>query len=551
MQYKKPGSSTWTSYTSGTTIPATSTNGWYYFRAYDNAGNVSAESSVCLDTAVPTGTVYKETTSVSSGSSVKGAYIKFVATDSLSGVANCYVKAPGETSYKSYTSNSPLTTEGVYQFYIVDRAGNQSSTYSIALDNTAPTGMVYGGTTEKPSGSIVNSSYIKFIGSDNASSVSAMYVKKPGSSSFISYTSGTQFTADGKYEFYCVDGAGNQSQTYNITLDRTKPVGTVYGGTQSMSSGAKTGAAYVKYTATDALSGVSKCYVKKPGSNSFTAYTAGEQLAGDGTYEFYSVDIAGNESIHLTIMLDNTKPVGQIYGGTAKIENGSHINAAYIRFEATDEMSGVAKLYVKMPGDKNYAAYNATTQLTTEGQYSFYAEDEVGNESNVYIVTLDRTAPVGTLSASGSFTNAVDITYSATDNIGLAELYVKKPGESKFTVFTAGTKFTDEGEYEFYSVDAAGNKSLTVNIMVDRTKPVVTVNAGGKNVSDGAKSNAEYVRMSAADSLSGISKLFVKMPGASNFVEYTSGTQLTAEGEYSFYATDQCWQSECSGKRTA
>lgn len=538
LQYKKPGSSTWTSYTSGTTIPATSTNGWYYFRAYDNAGNVSAESSVCLDTAVPTGTVYKETTSVSSGSSVKGAYIKFVATDSLSGVANCYVKAPGETSYKSYTSNSPLTTEGVYQFYIVDRAGNQSSTYSIALDNTAPTGMVYGGTTEKPSGSIVNSSYIKFIGSDNASGVSAMYVKKPGSSSFISYTSGTQFTADGKYEFYCVDGASNQSQTYNITLDRTKPVGTVYGGTQSMSSGARTGAAYVKYTATDALSGVSKCYVKKPGSNVFTAYTAGEQLAGDGTYEFYSVDVAGNESEHMTIMLDNTKPVGQIYGGTAKIENGRHINAAYIRFAATDEMSGVAKLYVKMPGDKNYAAYNATTQLTTEGQYSFYAEDEVGNESNVYTVTLDRTAPVGTLSESASITNAADITYSAADNIGVAKLYVKKPGESKFTVFTAGTKFTGEGEYEFYSVDAAGNKSLTVNIMVDRTKPVVTVNAGGKNVSDGAKSNAEYVRMSATDALSGISKLFVKIPGASNFVEYTSGTQLTAEGEYSFYATD-------------
>ena len=163
-----------------------------------------------------------------------------------------------------------------------------------------------------------------------------------------------------------------------------------------MSSGAKTGAAYVKYTATDALSGISKCYVKKPGSNVFTAYTAGEQLAGDGTYEFYSVDVAGNESEHMTIMLDNTKPVGQIYGGTAKIENGRHINATYIRFAATDEMSGVAKLYVKMPGDKNYAAYNATTQLTTEGQYSFYAEDEVGNESNVYIVTLDRTAPVGT-----------------------------------------------------------------------------------------------------------------------------------------------------------
>ena len=43
MQYTTPSNSTWTTYTSGTSIAATATNGKYTFSAVDKAGNTSAE----------------------------------------------------------------------------------------------------------------------------------------------------------------------------------------------------------------------------------------------------------------------------------------------------------------------------------------------------------------------------------------------------------------------------------------------------------------------------------------------------------------------------
>ena len=57
MFYKKPGSTTWSTYSNGSTIAKTSTNGIYTFRAVDKQGNVSSESSIYLDSTAPTGKV--------------------------------------------------------------------------------------------------------------------------------------------------------------------------------------------------------------------------------------------------------------------------------------------------------------------------------------------------------------------------------------------------------------------------------------------------------------------------------------------------------------
>ena len=545
LQYKKPGSSSWQTYTSGTSIPTTSTDGWYYFRALDKAGNYSAESSVYLDTVLPTCSIKRDDVVVPGGNYVQGTYVLFSASDSGSGILSCYVKKPGSSSFLAYTNNSPLTAEGRYEFYAVDKAGNQTGNYSITLDNTVPTGTLYGGTSTKTSGCFVNSSYVKYTASDTNSGILALYVKKPGSSSFTTFTDGTTFSAEGKYEFYSADRAGNESTHMTITLDLTKPAGSIYGGSTVLSSGAKTNAAYVKYTATDALSGMSKYYVKKPGAGAFESYTSGAQLTADGLYEFYSVDIAGNESVHMTVTLDKTKPNGQIYAGSNASQSGSSVNASYVRFTATDALTGVEKLYVMMPGTKEYQAYNSTTQLTAEGKYSFYAEDVVGNRSDTYTVTLDRTSPAGNLYAGGDavtdgeITNAADITFKATDNIGVAGLYVKKPNADSAEVFTSETMFTVEGEYEFYAVDGAGNKSPTFRILLDKTKPTIEVKGGEAVLSGGAKTNAAFLKMTAHDGVSGVDKLFVKLPGDNGFVEYTDSAQLTAEGEYSFYATDR------------
>ena len=151
-------------------------------------------------------------------------------------------------------------------------------------DPTLPTGTLYGGTTVKSSGGFTNASYVKYVPSDSHSGIQNIYVRKPGSTSYVAYTSGTQLTAEGTYYFYCTDKAGNTSSTVSITLDRTVPTGTLYGGTSTKSSGSYTNAAYVKYTASDSLSGINTIYVKMPGASGYTTYSSGvSKIIAGGT----------------------------------------------------------------------------------------------------------------------------------------------------------------------------------------------------------------------------------------------------------------------------
>ena len=306
LQYKTPGSSTWASYTSGTSLSGT--NGWYYFRTTDRAGNVSDEYKVCYDTGTPTVTLYSGTTSVASGYYSAADYVKFTASDSVSGISSAYVKMPNYSYYTTYTSGSQLTTEGTYTFYAVDKSGNTSAYYSITLDKTKPTGMLYAGANIVNSGTYTNASYIKFVPSDNVSGVSATYVKKPGSSSYESYTSGTQLTAVGTYYFYTRDRSGNQSDTYTITIDRSIPAAQLYADDTPVSNGSYTNAGHIKFTSSDTnLKGV---YVRQPGSNAFTSYTVGTEFYKPGKYVFYAEDSAGLSTGEYTIVIDRTnKPL--------------------------------------------------------------------------------------------------------------------------------------------------------------------------------------------------------------------------------------------------
>ena len=542
-EVKKAGTSTWTSYTSGTSVSGT--NGWYYFRVTDKAGNVSDEYKVYYDATVPVGTLYGGTTSKSSGSYTNASYVKYVAADNHSGIANCYVKMPGSSTFTNYASGTQLATEGKYEFYCMDKSGNRSTTVSITLDKTKPTGTLYGGTSVKGDAAFTNASYIKYVATDSVSGISSCYVKKPGSTSYASYTSGSQLTQEGTYYFYCADRAGNQSVTMSITLDRTAPTGTLYAGASSVGGG-YTNAEYVKYVASDNLSGVSACYVKAPGETEYTSYTSGAQLTAEGVYSFYCVDRAGNQSATVAITLDRTRPVGTLYAGTAEKTSGTFTNASYIKYTASDAGAGIAGVYVKKPGGSAFESYTSGTQLTAEGRYEFYSRDLAGNQSDTVTITLDRTLPTGTLyggtavKSSGAYTNAEYVKYIAADSLsGVANCYVKAPGETEYTSYTSGAQLTAEGEYSFYCTDRSGNKSATVTIVLDKTNPVGTLYAGETAKGSGTFTNAEYVKYAASDSGSGVAGLYVKEPGGSEFENYTSDTQLTAEGAYSFYAVDR------------
>ena len=225
LQYKKPSSTTWTSYTSGTSISASSANGTYQFRAVDKAGNISARKSITLDSSKPTMTLYSETTSVSSGYKSTAKYIRAMAADSGSGVKTIYVKKPDASSYIEYTSGTQLTADGAYSFYCVDNAGNASQTYTISMDHTKPTltSSVGGFGKTLQDGFTVTAS-------DNFSGVT-LYYKTPNSASFVaSTTSSVVFSkkaVNGTYAFYAVDGYGNKSDTYYMYMSIDAPEATI------------------------------------------------------------------------------------------------------------------------------------------------------------------------------------------------------------------------------------------------------------------------------------------------------------------------------------
>ncbi len=487
IYYRSPSASSYTYTTaSSKSVSATSANnGWWYFYATDGYQS-SSTYSVYLDTVAPVGKVTNSSGTTISNGGYTNKPVKYSATDT-GGVSYYQVKNPGSSSWSSYTANTALSAStGWYTFRAVDKAGNISSEYKVYYDATAPSGTLYGGTTVKSTGGYSNASYVKYVASDSHSGVANCYVRKPGSSSYVAYTSGTQLTAEGTYYFYCIDKSGNTSSTVSITLDRTAPTGTLYGGTTSKTSGSYTNASYVKYTASDSTSGVNALYVKMPNSSYYTAYSSGTQLATEGTYSFYAVDKAGNQSSVVTITLDVTKPTGVLYGGTSVISSGDSTNASYVKFVPSDNI-GLANIYVKKPNTTTYAAYTSGTQLTAEGTYTFYATDKAGNTSAYYTVKVDRQIPSaqlyvdGKAISSGSYTNGEYIKFVCGE-----DCYVKTPDSSTFTAYVSGTEFSKAGKYTFYGLDDAGNSTGNYTVIIDRTQKKATLSgvSGGKTNGD-------------------------------------------------------------------
>ena len=193
LYYRSPSSSAY-SYTIGTSKSVTATsanNGWWYFYAVDEASNTSATAKIYLDTVAPVGKITNSSGTTIASGGYTNKPVKYTATDT-GGVSYYQVKNPGSSSWTTYSAGTALSSAtGWYTFRAVDKAGNVSSEYKVYYDATLPTGTLYGGTSTKSSGSYTNASYIKYVAKDSHSSVSACYVKKPGSSSYVAYTSGT------------------------------------------------------------------------------------------------------------------------------------------------------------------------------------------------------------------------------------------------------------------------------------------------------------------------------------------------------------------------
>lgn len=453
IYYKRPNYSSYSyTYDDSYTVTTSAANGWYYIYAEDSIGNTNSTVSFYLDTVLPVGKV----TNASGATIANGGYansaIKYTATDSGSGVTGYQYKKPGATSWASYTSGTAVTGTGWHTWRSHDKAGNYSEEYKVYYDATTPTGTLYAGTTTKASGGYTNADYVKYVASDNDSGIANCYVKMPNSSYYSNYASGTQLATEGLYQFYCVDKSGNQSSVVTITLDKSKPTGTLYGGSSAVASGSYTNAAYIKFVPSDNI-GTASVYVLKPNGTSYVSYTWGTQFTEEGTYKFYATDNAGNTSETYTVTLDRQIPMAQLYVDDQPFDNNGYTNGAYIKFECD-----AATSYVKLPNSDTFVEYLSGTEYYKEGQYVFYGESESGTETERYTIVIDRTIKTVDLQNVTDGTTNGDVVLAWTDGesnvfapiISVTindKTYVK--GETIHTI--------DTGVYSVEVVDAAGN----------------------------------------------------------------------------------------------
>ncbi len=263
--------------------------------------------------------------------------------------------------------------------------------------------------------------------------------------------------------------------------------------------------------------------------------------SGGSGYTMWS----GSADVFMYFYLDGTAPtVSGASGSTAYYKTGT------FTVSASDGGSGLSALYVKTPNSNNYVAVGSSKTVDktgTNGLYSFYAKDNAGNRSATYYVYLDSEKPTAVIknvigtTLTGEYTNGTFYFTASDSGSGIDYLQYKTPGSSTWEIYTDGytipPTFTN-GMYHFRAVDKAGNISATKSIVLDSVQPMMTLYSGTTSVPGGYKSTAKYIKATATDSGSGVKTIYVKKPGASSYTEYTSGTQLTADGLYSFYCKD-------------
>ena len=453
IRYKRPDYSSYsTSYNTIYTVNTSEANGWYYVYAEDYMNNTNSTVSFYLDTVASVGTVTNASgTTIANGGYTNSA-IKYTATDSGSGVSGYQYKKPGATSWSTYTSGTAVTGTGWHTFRSYDRAGNYSEEYKVYYDTGAPSYTLYGGISSMASGSYTNAEYVKFVASDSSSGVANCYVKMPNSSFYTTYASGTQLATEGTYEFYAVDRSLNETARVKITLDKSRPTGTIYADGSIVSNGAKTNANYIKFVPYDNI-GLRATYVRKPGEDSFESYTTGTQFTEEGTYSFYSVDLSQNVSEIYTVTLNRQIPVAQLYVDETPIDNNGYTNGGHIKFECE-----AAICYVKTPDSDTFVEYLSGAEYYKAGKYVFYGVSESGTETERYSIVIDRTVKTVQLKNvnEGRIDREVFITWADGDADRFAPIVSVKINGREYakesTIYTI-----DTGVYVVSVLDAAGN----------------------------------------------------------------------------------------------
>jgi len=266
------------------------------------------------------------------------------------------------------------------------------------------------------------------------------------------------------------------------------------------------GSGYTK-TATDSTPGAS-------GSFTYTVPTSGEATV-DGTYSFYTIstDKAGNrESVpgapdatttESTTIQDTVAPVTTASGENAD-KNSYHdsdwthqavtvtLTASDAPQAGADASSGVDHTYYKIDGAASYSTgttvtIDAPADHSNDGTHtiSYYSTDKAGNTETAHTFTVKTDTQTPSSNATSSQfdnTGTINVDAHASDpspssGLSSVDLYVKKPGDSSFSLAHTNTDGSSSfsyhvptasgspvnGNYSFYTIthDNAGNNETS------------------------------------------------------------------------------------------
>lgn len=390
IYYKSPVSGSYQTYASGTIIPASAGDGWYYFYAVDNSGNQSSTMSVYLETASPLVEIYRNggvaysTTITDSGTYDTGIYMN----------RNDIMKITYESSSGNVTSNYALNSN------ITIGDSYTASDYTITL--TTPTGInakyVFHVVDEVPYITIDNKKYESgatiflkddafvswFDDSDITDSAeTGVNIVSEGDNTateFIKYSqsSGKTLTTtedtETKYVLTLNDRAGNVS-TFTIYVDKN-PVDAIWKvGEETIENGG-----YVNTPISlEILENTATATYSKNGGE-YQPYISNQVLSEEGVYNVVVVDRAGNKSTYV-INVDYTAPTGSLYANYQEVENGTITNQ---------------KIYFSWDGENtatiNGNEYVKNSVISADGIYEFVLKDKAGNTS-VYNIQIDTVSP--------------------------------------------------------------------------------------------------------------------------------------------------------------
>lgn len=425
---------------------------------------------------------------------------------------------------------------------------------SLIIDYTKPTLSLAKSSDGK---AIANGAYVNSAIKANASdtNLKGIYCKKPGYS-YYTYTSGSSFTtgtANGAYSFYAEDTLGNKSDTITAMIDTVLPAGQLYANGKEVSSGSYV-STYFSYTASDATSGVASAYYKAPSSTSYVAYALGTIVpsdSGDGWYEFYSVDKAGNKSSTLKIFLETGKPEvtvkrngSQVYSHTMT-ESGTVDTGLYFNEDDTVEFNysspsnhyttgtfDTGKSYLLNRADYPQSGYSETITSATGIQVTY--EFSIVREKPTIQVN-------GTTYESGaSIRSKDDLTIqmavdSAVKNGAMATVECDGATQS-YDVLTnpTTTLSAKEGEDRTYSItikDPAENVS-SFSVEIDKQPSSGKFLSNEMTIANNGYTNKPF---SFEFDSSDAKATYSKDGGA--FSSYDGGI-LSEEGSYTFLLTD-------------